>query len=221
LKYEVSYTAVVWGVWIIVWTSPPILTAILKRLATKENRENQDHYSAVYQSHSAKNRPRNSPDIRKTVNNTAYYVLHLYTVCQAFALVNVAGPRPLPPATYFSLCCKALGWFVCIMGFAGALWSRLNLGSEWRGAPEVRDDHKLITTGPYAFARHPIYTSLFLMQIGSCLTTLYWLSFLELSAVVCAYWYKAATEEKMLVQHFGKKYQQYQKDTWMLMPLIY
>lgn len=86
-----------------------------------------------------------SPDIRKTANNTPYYVFHFYTVCQAFAFVNLAGPLPGPELTLATGVLKVLGWIVCLLGFYGALWSRLNLASEWRGAPEVREDHKLIT----------------------------------------------------------------------------
>ncbi len=138
---------------------------------------------------------------------------------------------------------KVVGWLVCLLGFAGALWSRHNLGSEWRGAPEVRDDHKLITTGPYGFTRHPIYSSLFLMMIGSALTTRYWLSAMEVVIVVIAYTIKAVAEERFLVsflfcfvlcgrfqfitrlcfqlQHFGVQYEKYQKSTYMLMPFVY
>ncbi len=201
--------------------------------ATKE-----DHYTAIFQSHSREHRPRSSPDIRKTVNDTPYYTAHFYTVCQAFAFVNVGGPLAAADTGTAGWVIKCVGWAVCLMGFAGALWSRHNLGSEWRGAPEVRDDHRLITTGPYGFTRHPIYSSLFLMMIGSALTTRYWLSLVEVFVVVVAYTIKAVAEERFLVsfareemvcvslfwfqlQHFGVQYEKYQKSTYMLMPLIY
>jgi protein-S-isoprenylcysteine O-methyltransferase Ste14 len=95
------------------------------------------------------------------------------------------------------------------------------LGTEWRGAPEVRDDMKLITSGPYGITRHPIYTSLFMMMFGSALTTLFWVSFLEFFVVVIAYTVKAVAEEKMLAIHFGKQYAKYQKTVWMLIPYLY
>lgn len=85
----------------------------------------------------------------------------------------------------------------------------------------MRDDHKLITSGPYSFTRHPIYTSLFLMQVGSALTTMYWVSFVENVIVVAAYTIKAISEEKMLLAHFGDKYLNYQKTTSMLVPYVY
>lgn len=60
-------------------------------MCASQQQDPEEHYTAVYQSHSRANRPTSSPDIRKTVNNTAYYTIHFYTVCQAFAFVNVAG----------------------------------------------------------------------------------------------------------------------------------
>jgi len=218
-KMNLSYTAFVWAAWIFIWTSPPVLSAILE-LVTKRAQKD-DHYTAVYQSHSKEHRPRSSPDIRKTVNATTYYIIHFYTVSQAFAFVNVAGPMPGPELTWFRVLIKTIGWIVCLCGFVGCLWSRFYLGSEWRGAPEVRDDHKLITTGPYAITRHPIYTSLFLMLIGSALTTMYWLPVLEVIVAVIAYTVKAVAEEKMLLSHFGESYAKYQRTVYMLMPYIH
>ena len=194
-----------------------MLSGLLSLLSTRR----EDHYTAIVESSAREKRPRSSPDIRKTVNETPYYTAHFYTVCQAFAFVNVAGPLPLPEASLGTLALRTLGWAVTIAGFVGALWSRHNLGSEWRGAPEVRDDMRLITSGPYGFTRHPIYTSLFLMMFGSALTTLYWVSLLECVVVVIAYTIKAVAEEKMLRVHFGDQYEKYQKSTYMLMPLVY
>ncbi len=53
--------------------------------------------------------------------------------------------------------------------FAGcvfAIWARLTLGSNWSGRATVKADHELVTDGPYAVARHPIYTGLLLAVSG-------------------------------------------------------
>ena len=218
-KMYLSYTAFVWAIWIIIWTSPPVLTAILAFCTREKTKE--DHYAAVYQSHSKDHRPRSSPDIRTTVNDTIYYTCHFYTVSQAFAFVNIGHALPISEWSVEGNIIRSIGWIVCLSGFAGLLWSRHNLGTEWRGAPEVRHDHKLVTTGPYKITRHPIYTSIFMMMFGSALTTLFWVGFLEFTIVVIAYSIKAVAEEKMLLVHFGKQYAEYQKSTAMLFPYIY
>ena len=51
-----------------------------------------------------------------------------------------------------------------------AIWARLSLGRMWSATPNMlRADHRLRTDGPYAITRHPIYTGLFGMLLGTVL----------------------------------------------------
>ena len=47
------------------------------------------------------------------------------------------------------------------------LWARWHLGQYWSGRFTIKEDHKLIRTGPYARLRNPIYSGLDLAAIGS------------------------------------------------------
>ncbi len=49
------------------------------------------------------------------------------------------------------------------------LWARLVLGSMWSSTPRIKSDHLLRINGPYRITRHPIYTGLLGMVIGSLL----------------------------------------------------
>ena len=60
-----------------------------------------------------------------------------------------------------------LGFLVASTAFA--LWARFWLGTSWSIAPEVGGDRRLRTSGPYAVTRHPIYTGLLGMLLGSAL----------------------------------------------------
>lgn len=46
-----------------------------------------------------------------------------------------------------------------IGAFAFAWWARLHLGRLWSGMLTLREGHRVVDTGPYALARHPIYTA--------------------------------------------------------------
>ena len=156
--YDISNTAYLWALWIFIWSSPPILHNILNLFSNNMSSQQLDQSIKKSASKEKIN------GTNQTVNNTPYYVLHLYGVCQAFSLVNVKGSMFLDETlldTFFALLGKffffvskevyfffeSKGWFLALGGFCGALWSRNELGGEWRGAPEVRDDHKLITSG--------------------------------------------------------------------------
>ena len=62
-----------------------------------------------------------------------------------------------------------LGVALCALGVGLAIYARFYLGSNW-GLPMSRKANpELITSGPYAFVRHPIYSGLLLAMIGSAL----------------------------------------------------
>jgi protein-S-isoprenylcysteine O-methyltransferase Ste14 len=52
-------------------------------------------------------------------------------------------------------------------GLLFTVWARLHIGTNWSGIVTIKQGHELVTTGPYAMVRHPIYTGLLLAFIGS------------------------------------------------------
>lgn len=55
------------------------------------------------------------------------------------------------------------------IGIVLAIWARRHLGQYWSGRITLKEDHKLIRTGPYTYFRHPIYSGLDLAAIGGAL----------------------------------------------------
>ena len=64
---------------------------------------------------------------------------------------------------------RILGLAIVLAATALTVWARLALGAMWSAAPTVKQEHKLRTGGPYAITRHPIYTGLLGMMLGSLL----------------------------------------------------
>src|SRR2546423_2037486 len=65
-----------------------------------------------------------------------------------------------------------LAWIsvlLCVSGFGFCIWARFTLGRNWSGIVALKADHELITTGPYALVRHPIYTGLLAMVLATVL----------------------------------------------------
>jgi len=107
--------------------------------------------------------------------------------------------------------------FVC--GIALAIWARVHLGRNWGMPMTQRVEPELVTSGPYRFIRHPIYSGLLLGLVGTALAT----NFLGLIIVVIlgAYFYYAATvEEKNLVVAFPSAYPAYREHTKKLIPFL-
>jgi protein-S-isoprenylcysteine O-methyltransferase Ste14 len=84
----------------------------------------------------------------------------------------------------------------------------------------LREGHELVTSGPYAFVRHPIYTGLMLAVVGSALTeSLTWL--LVFPLYFAYFIISARTEEKMMLAQFPGTYPAYRRRTKMLIPFLF
>lgn len=113
------------------------------------------------------------------------------------------------------------GSLLAVLGLLGAIWARINLGRNWSGYVTYKEDQTLVTTGPYKYVRHPIYTSMILMFIG---TILYYGSlFISIFLIILGITFILRTrkEEEIMIRLFGEKYTDYMKRTKRLIPLIY
>lgn len=112
-----------------------------------------------------------------------------------------------------------LGVGLCLVGFGFAFWARLHIGRNWGVPMSLRQDHELVTSGPYGYVRHPIYSGLLLAMIGSVLAVgLLWL---PLFVLALAYFLVSArTEETMMLAQFPDAYPAYRRRTRMLIPFV-
>ena len=121
------------------------------------------------------------------------------------------------PHTYFT---AAVATLVTMSGLAFAPWARIVLGRNWSGRVTLKENHELILRGPYRFVRHPIYTGLLTMVLGSVLLVgragalLGWLVF------VAGLWLKTAQEEKLLLTQFPAEYAAYQQHVRRIIPFV-
>jgi len=100
-----------------------------------------------------------------------------------------------------------LGFFLGLAGVAVAGWAQVTLGRQWSAQLQLVDGHRLVTSGPYAWIRHPIYASLLGLSLGLALLTANWL-FLGFGALAIGMLIvRIPREENMLregVQGYGE-----------------
>jgi protein-S-isoprenylcysteine O-methyltransferase Ste14 len=68
-----------------------------------------------------------------------------------------------------SLILAVIGAVLFACGIALAVWARLHLGRNWGMPMTQRAEPELVTSGPYRFVRHPIYTGLQAAMLGTAL----------------------------------------------------
>ena len=115
---------------------------------------------------------------------------------------------------------EALGIAVCVCGLGFAVWARLHLGRNWGQPMTLKEGHELVTSGPYGYVRHPIYTGILAALAGSAVVT----GALPLVALVLIGTYfviSARAEEKIMAQQFPEQYPGYKKKTKALVPFVW
>ena len=113
----------------------------------------------------------------------------------------------------------AIGALVFASGIALAVWARVYLGQNWGMPMTQKSEPDLVTSGPYQFVRHPIYSGLLAGLLGTALANN--LIGLIVVAVLGAYfYYSASVEEKNLTAIFPTAYPAYRARTKMLIPFV-
>ena len=117
-----------------------------------------------------------------------------------------------------------LGWLGALVGATGVvlLWmTHRDLGREFSQTLELKEDHRLVTTGLYSRIRHPMYTAIFLVAIAQLLligNVVVAPAFLI--AFTILYLARIRLEEQMMLEHFGKAYNDYCRRTHRLFPAL-
>jgi protein-S-isoprenylcysteine O-methyltransferase Ste14 len=133
--------------------------------------------------------------------------------------VSAAVPRTdWRPLEVHTLWIRLLGLAILLAATALTLWARLALGAMWSAAPTVKQEHTLRTSGPYAITRHPIYTGLLGMILGSGLLagSGRWILYFPVYLVLLEF--KIHTEERLMLAEFPDDYPRYRQRVPQLIP---
>ena len=114
----------------------------------------------------------------------------------------------------------AVGVALMVAGLALMGWSLLVFRS-WRVRAEVDDRHELMTAGPFALVRHPIYAGIVTFYAASLLLVPRPATLAVVAAVAWSHDLRARAEEEALLQAFGARYRTYMGRTRRLVPGVY
>jgi protein-S-isoprenylcysteine O-methyltransferase Ste14 len=114
-----------------------------------------------------------------------------------------------------------LGLVLTVLGLALAIWARVILGRNWSGTVTFKENHELIERGPYAWARHPIYTGMLLMFLGTALAIGTLAGLVGFPVLFLSFWIKYRQEEALMLEHFGDRYRAYMQRVSALIPFLF
>lgn len=96
------------------------------------------------------------------------------------------------------------------------------LGKMWSVSLDIRDKHKLVTSGIYRRVRHPMYTAFWTMALAQALLLPNWIAGLSgLVGFGTLFFLRVGPEEAMMEETFGEDYRDYKARTARIIPGIY
>jgi protein-S-isoprenylcysteine O-methyltransferase Ste14 len=112
-----------------------------------------------------------------------------------------------------------IGVVLCLAGIAIMVAARIHLGRNWGMPISRKENPELITSGPYAYVRHPIYGGIILAMLGTTIgASVFWaVPFVLFSAYFV---YAARREESIMSTQFPGQYPAYMRRTRMLLPFV-
>ena len=115
-----------------------------------------------------------------------------------------------------------LGTILIITGLRYRIYAIQTLGRHFTGVVKQVDEHQLVSHGPYRLIRHPSYLGSLITFVGCAVLLEAWLGLVIcLVAMMVAYFFRIAAEERLLVSIFGDQYTEYQTRTWRLLPFVW
>jgi protein-S-isoprenylcysteine O-methyltransferase Ste14 len=116
----------------------------------------------------------------------------------------------------------ALGVLLIMFGWLIRVWAQRELGKYFTGEVAVQRDHRVVSTGPYRFVRHPAYTGGVLAAIGFGLVLSTWLGALISGVLlIWAYVLRVPREEALMAGELGAAYDAYRARTRRFIPFVW
>jgi len=113
-------------------------------------------------------------------------------------------------------------WAIAVQVVAAALmlWARVTFGARSFHASANPTEGGLVTSGPYRYIRHPIYTAICLFTLAAALASPSWTMFACWVLVAIGSWIRMRTEETLLVGMYPD-YRAYAERTQRMIPYIF
>ncbi len=143
------------------------------------------------------------------------WTIYLSQFLALYEYFNWQVPTSISVEQWMALVFIMLGIFIRAQSY-------LTLGRFFTMEIKTHDQHEIIQSGPYQFLAHPSYTGAFLIYSLTPLFLGSLFSFLIfLPCLFFAFYRRIKYEEKMLIEEFGQKYQQFLSTRSKMIPYLW
>ena len=114
-----------------------------------------------------------------------------------------------------------LGLIICVVGKYYRNKAKEELGKFFTYEVGVSNEQKLIKDGLYSYLMHPSYTAIVLVLLGNLILYSSVLLCIPFSLFFAILINRIVTEERALLEGFGKEFEEYRSQRWRMIPFIY
>jgi protein-S-isoprenylcysteine O-methyltransferase Ste14 len=162
--------------------------------------------------------------IKRREEGIAVMVIRLFFGLSFLAvlLLNIFYPRLLSWDKFeLPIYLRFLGAAIAIVCVPLIWWVFKNIGKNVSETVLIKEDHELVTSGPYKWVRHPLYGTALLLLFSISITFGDWILLVgSLVGLIAFRLLVIPTEEKLLLEAFGEEFEYYQSRTGALFPWI-
>ena len=133
---------------------------------------------------------------------------------------------PIVSGSDLSKAVAVAGGLLAMLAAISSVWlittAVKTLGKEWSLTARLVEGHKLATSGPYSYVRHPIYTGMLGMLLATGLAISHWIALLAALAVFfVGTIIRVRSEERLLREAFGDEFENYARRVPAIVPGLY
>lgn len=112
------------------------------------------------------------------------------------------------------------GFGLSLLSVAFWTWTQIHLDTQWSAQLQLRQEHHLVTSGPYARIRHPLYSAMFGWAAALGLLTANWIFAAMAVLSIAGTVVRVPKEEQMMLETFGDEYKAYMQRTGRFFPRL-
>ncbi|MFQ5675603.1 MAG: methyltransferase family protein, partial [bacterium] len=165
--------------------------------------------------------PLSLQEVNETKNadkNTVYAIILACSLPQLTAVIEWAYFREQPE----HIIPTAIGIAMLVSGSAFRIWSIQTLGPFFSATVQIKEQHRIIKTGPYSIVRHPSYLGAYIAMAGGTIFLQSIFGFIiAMVAMGVAYKLRIDAEEETLTKTFGDDYLAYKMQTSKMIPFVW
>jgi len=163
---------------------------------------------------------RGSPGTAQHLGHSVFGVLRLviWSLCVVRTFEPGLDPWLIPFAALTKPGVVLAGLALLVVSLGLIVYVHTYLGDAWRSGVGPAGPSALITTGPYAVTRHPLFLGIAIGQAGFFLALPSAFSLLCLAVGLAVLWRQAAFEEGQMEARFGDTWRDYARRVPPLLP---